>query len=137
MTDVLWGLAGLMDAIGGRAISFAADLSDRLGLLAPAVAGAGAAVVVALVTAICFRGGNRSSRDVLRHGVAGVGPRRLLQIGNHHGEQADDRDGDHSPARPAVGFQIRQPKATALTSQARPSSISRPGLGSRLGSSLA
>jgi hypothetical protein len=35
MTDVLWGLAGLMDAIGGWATALLATLDQRFGLQAP------------------------------------------------------------------------------------------------------
>jgi hypothetical protein len=52
MTDVLWGLAGLMDAIGGWATALLATLDQRFGLLAPVVAGAAAACTVALVSEI-------------------------------------------------------------------------------------
>jgi hypothetical protein len=37
MTDVVWGMAGLMDAIGGWATALLATLDQRFGLLAPIV----------------------------------------------------------------------------------------------------
>jgi hypothetical protein len=52
MTDVVWGMAGLMDAIGGWATALLATLDQRFGLLAPIVAGTAAACTVAVASEI-------------------------------------------------------------------------------------
>jgi hypothetical protein len=109
-----------MDAIGGWATGLRATLGQRFGLLAPIVAGAAAACTVALVMAIYLRGGHRSSHDILRHGVAAIVVLGLLTFVASDVRQAALAYLDLNPSRPAVGFQIRSPKATALASQVRP-----------------
>jgi hypothetical protein len=118
MTDGVSGLAGLTDAVGGWATALLATFEQRFGLLAPMVAGAAAACAVALVMAIYLRGGDPSSHDVLRHGVAAIVVIGLLTLVASDARQALAYLGLNA-SRPAVGFQTR-PKATALASQARP-----------------
>ena len=119
MTDGVSGVAGLTDAVGGWAAAVLATLEQRFGLLAPMVAGAAAACAVALVMAIYFRGEHPSSHDVLRHGVAAIVVIGLLTLVASDARQALAYLGLNA-SRPAVGFQTRPPKATALASQARP-----------------
>ena len=119
MTDAVWSLAGLTDAVGGWATAVVATLDQRLGLLAPMVAGAAAACTVALIMAIYLRGGQHSSQEILRHGVAAIVVIGLLTLVASDARQALAYLGLNA-SRPAVGFQTRPPKATALASQARP-----------------
>jgi hypothetical protein len=119
MTDAVWGLAGLTDTIGGWATALLATMEQRLGLLAPIVAGAAAACTVALVMAIYLRGGHHSPHDILRHGVAAIVVIGLLTLVASDARQAALAYLGLTPSRPAVGLQIQSPKATALASQAR------------------
>jgi hypothetical protein len=114
MTDIFSGLAGLLGALGGWATAFRATLDDRLGLLAPVVAGAAAALGVAAVAAIYFHSRYRSSRDMLRHGVATIVVLGLLTfVASDMRHAALGYLGINS-SNPAVEFEIRPPKATAL-----------------------
>ena len=120
MTDAVWSLAGLTDAVGGWATAVVATLDQRLGLLAPMVAGAAAACTVALIMAIYLRGGQHSSQEILRHGVAAIVVIGLLTLVASDARQAALAYLGLNPSRPAVGLQIQSPKATALASEARP-----------------
>jgi hypothetical protein len=114
MTDILSGLAGLLGALGGWVAAFPATLDDRLGLLAPVVAGAAAALAVAAIMAIYFHSRYRSSRDMLRHGDATVVVLGLLTSVASDMRHAASGYLDINSSNPAVEFEIRPPKATAL-----------------------
>jgi hypothetical protein len=122
MTDVLWGLAGLMDAIGAWAAALPAALDQRFGVMAPVVAGAAAAIVVALVATIHLRGGRRSSGDILRHGVAAA----IVVLGLLALAVSDVRHAalaylGLNLSKPAVEYEmhLHLPKATATAAQTR------------------
>jgi hypothetical protein len=109
MTDAFSVLAGAMSAIGG----WVANLDGQFGVLASAMAGAAAAFAVAIIMAIYFRGGHRSSRDMLRHGAAAIVVVGLLAfVASDARHAALDYLGLNS-SKPAVEFQLRLPKTTA------------------------
>jgi hypothetical protein len=120
MTDILWGLAGLMEAIGAWAVAFPAALDQRFGLLAPVVAGATAAILVAFVAAIYLRGRGRSSGDILRHGVAAA----IVVLGLLALAVSDVRHaalaylGLNLPT-PAVGYEMPLLKSTTMAAETR------------------
>jgi hypothetical protein len=109
MSDVFSVLAGVMSAIDGRA----AQLDDRFGVLASGVAGAVAALAVAVIIAIYYRSGYRSRRGALRHGAAAVVVVGLLAfVAPDMRHAALDYLG-LNPSKPAVEFEIHLPKTTA------------------------
>jgi di/tricarboxylate transporter len=113
MTDVFSSLTGLMGALGDWA-TVPATPDDQSGVLMPVVAGAAAALAVATVTAIYFRSGYRSSRDILRHGVATIVLLGLLAfVAYDMRHTALDYLGIN-PSKPAVEFEIHRSRATAL-----------------------
>jgi hypothetical protein len=113
MTDVFTSLAGLMGTLGGWAMALAAAFNERFGVLAPVVAGAATAVAVAIVMAIYYRTGNRSPRDILRHGVATIVVIGLLAfVASDMRHAAPDYLGIN-PSKPVVESEIRLPKTTA------------------------
>ena len=114
MTDVFSGLTGLLGALGDWEAAFSATLDDRFGALAPVVAGATTALAVAVVVAIYFREGHRSSHDILRHGVAAIVVLGLLAFMASDKRQAALDYLGINPSKPAVEFEMRQPVATAL-----------------------
>jgi hypothetical protein len=114
MTDILSGLAGLMATLDGWATAFPATLDDRFGVLAPVVAGAAAALAVAIVAAIYLRRRYRSSRDILRHGVATLVVLGLLAFVASDMRNAALAYLGLNSSKPAVEFEINLPKATAL-----------------------
>jgi hypothetical protein len=103
-----------MGALGGWAIAFRAALDERFGVLAPIVAGAAAALAVAIAMAIYFRSGYRSSGDILRHGVATIVVLGLLAFVAYDVRHAAFDYLGINPSKPAVEFEIRLPRATAL-----------------------
>jgi hypothetical protein len=85
MADVFSGLIKLIGPLGSWAASLPATLDERFGTLAPIAAGAAAAVVVATVMTIYFRGERRSSfGDILRHGFAAIVVLGLLAFAASH-----------------------------------------------------
>jgi hypothetical protein len=114
MTDVFPDLAGLPDALGGSATAVAAGLDHRFGALAPVVAGAAAALAVAIAMAIYFRGGYRSRREMVRHGAAAIVVLGLLALVASDMRHAALAYLGINPSKPAVGLEIRLPKAAAL-----------------------
>jgi hypothetical protein len=128
MTDVLWGLTALTDAIGGWAGALSAALDQRFGDLAPAVAGAAAAFVVAITLALYRRGGYRASHQILRHGVAAIVVVGLLAFAVSGAGHAALASLGLTASKPGAELQIRPSEATAPASQTTP----RSGLRSRL-----
>jgi hypothetical protein len=106
------GLAETMGALGAWASALPAGLEERLGLLAPVVAGAAAALAVAIAMAVYFRSGYRSSRDILRHSFATIVVIGLLAFAAYDMRHAAFDFLGINPAKPAVEFEIRLPKAT-------------------------
>jgi hypothetical protein len=112
MTDFWSSLNAPVAALGGWMTDFPATLDDQSGLLAPAIGGATAAIAVGLAVAIYLGSGYRSSRDMVRDGVATVMILGTLALVVHDIRQAAaDRLGI-SPAKPAVQLDIQRPTAT-------------------------
>jgi hypothetical protein len=112
MTDVFSNFLSGLTALGSWAGALPASLEDRLGLLAPIVAGAAAALAVALAAAVYLRSGYRSSRDILRHGVATIVVIGLIAFAAYDMRHAAFDFLGINPAKPAVEFEIRLPRAT-------------------------
>jgi hypothetical protein len=107
-------LAGFLGDIGSFAAALPGTFDERLGALAPVVAGAATALAVAIAMAVYFRSGYRSSRDILRHGVATVVVIALLAFAISDIRHAAFSYLGLNPAKPAVEFEIRMPKATVF-----------------------
>ena len=100
----------LMAAAGGS-LFFGDDSPDGvLSLLMSGLAGAAAALAVALVLVIYFRTGYRSTRDMVRHGLAGALVLGLLAFIAYDLRHAALAYLSIKPIKPAVEFEIRVPK---------------------------
>ena len=73
--------------------------------------GVAAALAVAIVLTVYFRSGHRSSRDMLRHGLAAAVVLALLAFVAYDMRHAALAYLGINPAKPAVEFEIRLPKA--------------------------
>lgn len=82
-----------------------------LGMLMSGLAGVAAALAVAIVLTVYFRSGYRSSHDILRHGLAATVVLALLAFVAYDMRHAAQAYLGINPAKPAVEFEIRGPKA--------------------------
>ena len=82
-----------------------------LGMLMSGLSGVAAALAVAIVLTVYFRSGYRSSRDVLRHGLTATVVLALLAFVAYDMRHAALAYLGVNPAKPAVEFEIRLPKA--------------------------
>ena len=82
-----------------------------LGMLMSGLAGVAAALAVAIVLTVYFRSSYRSSRDILRHGLAAAVVLALLAFVAYDMRHAAQAYLGLNPAKPAVEFEIRLPKA--------------------------
>jgi hypothetical protein len=88
-----------------------------LGVIMSALAGVAAALAVAIMLSVYFRGGYRSRGDLVKHGIAASAVLVLLAFVISDMRQAALAYLGINPAKPAVEFEIRLPK-TALTTAA-------------------
>lgn len=88
-----------------------------LGMVLSGLSGVAAALAVAIVLTVYFRSGYRTSRDVLKHGLAAAVVLALLGFVAYDMRHAAQAYLGINPAKPAVEFEIRLPKAalTAIT----------------------
>jgi hypothetical protein len=92
-------------------VFFGDDSADSLlSLLMSGLAGAAAALAVAIVLTVYFRSGYRSTRDIVRHGLAGAVVLGLLAFLAYDLRHAALAYLSIKPAQPAVEFEIRTPK---------------------------
>jgi hypothetical protein len=97
----------------GSLALFADDTPDgTLGLLISGLAGAAAALAVALMLAVYFRTGYRTARDVVRHGLAAAAVLGLLAFVAYDVRHAALDYLGVSPAKPEVEFRAPLPKPT-------------------------
>ena len=115
-SPVLKGAAQVAQVPGSSVASLfkmADDSPDgMLGMLMSGLSGVAAALAVAIVLTVYFRTGYRSSRDVLRHGLAATVVLALLAFVAYDMRHAALAYLGINPAKPAVEFEIRLPKAT-------------------------
>jgi hypothetical protein len=88
-----------------------------LGVMMSALAGVAAALAVAILLSVYFRSGYRSARDVVKHALAAALVLGLLAFVIYDMRHAALAYLGINPAKPAVEFEIRLPKA-ALTAVA-------------------
>ena len=82
-----------------------------LGMLMSGLSGVAAALAVAILLTVYFRTGYRSSRDVLKHGLAATAVLALLTFVAYDMRHAAQAYLGINPAKPAVEFEIRLPKS--------------------------
>ena len=98
--------------IGDFAGLFADDGPDGgLGMVMSALAGVATALAVAIMLSVYFRSGYRSARDVVRHGLAAAVAFALLGFVAYDMRHAALAYLGINPAKPAVEFEIRLPRA--------------------------
>src|SRR5919201_499739 len=97
-----------------RAIGLSDGPDGGLGIVMSALAGI-AAAAVAIVLSVYFRTGHRSSRDLVKHGLAASAVLVLLAFVVSDVRQAALAYLGLNPAKPAVEFEIRLPKGTLTT----------------------
>ncbi len=85
-----------------------------LGMVMSGLAGVAAALAVAIVLTVYFRSGYRSSRDMLKHGLAATAVLALLAFVAWDMRHAAQAYLGINPAKPAVEFEIRLPKAALV-----------------------
>src|SRR5665811_1411097 len=84
-----------------------------LGMLMSGLSGVAAALAVAIVLTVYFRSGDRSARDIVRHGLAAAAVLGLLAFVVYDIRQAALAYLGINPTKPAVEFEIRLPKPAA------------------------
>jgi hypothetical protein len=82
-----------------------------LGLLMSGLAGAAAALAVAIALSVYFHSGHRSTRDVVKHGLTTVLVLSLVAFVAYDMRHAALAYLGINPDKPAVEFEIRMPKA--------------------------
>jgi hypothetical protein len=105
-------VSSFLKTIGNLTGLFADDGPDgALGMLMSGLAGVAAALAVAIFLTVYFRSGYRSFRDVIRHGLAATLVLGLLAFVAYDMRHAALAFLGINPAKPAVEFEIRLPKA--------------------------
>jgi hypothetical protein len=99
-------------AIGDFTGLFASDGPDGgLGMVMSGMAGVATALAVAIMLSVYFRSGDRSARDVVKHGVAAAAVFALLAFVAYDMRHAALAYFGINPTKPAVEFEIRLPGA--------------------------
>jgi hypothetical protein len=122
-SPVLKGAAGVAEPPGDFLTSFLKMVGDNtglflndgpdggLGMLMSALAGVAAALAVAIVLTVYFRTGHRSAGDIIKHGLAATVALGLLAFVAYDMRHAAQAYLGINPAKPAIEFEIRLPKA--------------------------
>ncbi len=112
--------AAEMAELPGSAVASLFKMADDspdgvLGMVMSGLAGVAAALAVAIVLTVYFRSGYRSSRDILRHGLAATVVLALLAFVAWEMRHAAQAYLGINPAKPAIEFEIRLPRAALAT----------------------
>jgi hypothetical protein len=121
-TPILTGAAHLAALPGDSAASLLRMIGEGfglfddgpdggLGMAMSGLAGVAAALAVAIVLTLYFRSGYRTRRDVVKHGLAMLAVLGLVAFVAYDMRQAALAYLGINPAKPAVEFEIRLPKA--------------------------
>lgn len=114
-SPALKGVADVAEMPGGTVASLLKMADDSpdgvLGMVMSGLSGVAAALAVAIVLAVYFRSGYRSGRDILRHGLAATVVLALLGFVAYDMRHAALAYLGINPAKPAVEFEIRLPRA--------------------------
>jgi hypothetical protein len=101
--------------IGAGTGLFDDSVDGGLGLVMSALSGVAAALAVAIVLSIYFSTGYRSPRDLVKHGLAVTLVLALIAFVVYDMRHAALAYLGINPAKPAVEFEIRLPKAALTT----------------------
>jgi hypothetical protein len=104
-------VTSLLRTIGDFTGLFDDGPDGGLGILMSALAGAAAALAVALALSVYFRSGYRTTRDVVKHGLAAIVVLSLVAFVAYDMRHAALAYLGINPEKPAVEFEIRMPKA--------------------------
>src|SRR6202051_2924071 len=105
-------VTSLLRAVADYTGLFADDSSDGvIGMLMAALAGVATSLAVAIVLTVYFRTKYRSARDIVRHGLAAALVLGLFAFVAYDMRHAALAYLGINPAKPAVEFEIRLPKA--------------------------
>src|ERR1700694_6326769 len=105
-------VASLLKMVADSAGYWADDSPDGwLGVLMSGLSGVAAALAVAIMLTVYFRSGHRSISDVVRHGLAAAVVLGLLAFVAYDTRHAALAYLGINPAKPAIEFEIRLPKA--------------------------
>src|SRR5713101_66164 len=105
-------VTSFLKMVGDRTGLFADDSPDGwLGMLMSGLSGVAAALAVAIILTVYFRSRYRSFRDIVRHGLAAVLVLGLFAFVAYDMRHAALAYLGINPAKPAVEFEIRLPKA--------------------------
>jgi hypothetical protein len=100
----------------GSLITLLNDGADgKAGLVTSALAGAAAALAVALLLIVYLRSGYRSTRDLIKHGFAAILALGLLTFVAYDMRHAAFAYLGINPSKPMVEFEIRLPQAALPT----------------------
>ena len=108
-------VTSLPGAIGAGTGLFDDGPDGGLGVAMSALAGVAAALAVAILLTVYFRSGYRSGCDIMKHGIAATLVLGLLAFVISDMRQAALAYLGVNPAKPAVEFEIRLPKAALTT----------------------
>lgn len=97
------------------AVGFSDGPDGGLGIITSALAGIAAALAVAIMLSVYFRSGHRSRSDLVKHGLAASAVLVLLAFVASDMRHAALAYLGINPAKPAVEFEIRLPKAALTT----------------------
>jgi hypothetical protein len=124
-SPILKGVADAADLPGDSVTAFLRMVADSAGLwiddspdgwfgmVMSGLAGAAAALAVAIVLTVYFRTGYRSARDIVRHGLAAALVLGLLAFVAYDMRHAALAYLGINPSKPSVEFEIRLPKTAA------------------------
>jgi integral membrane sensor domain MASE1 len=105
-------VASLLKIVGTGTGLFDDSPDGGLGMIMSALSGVAAALAVAILLSIYFRSGYRSRRDLVKHGLAASAVLVLLAFVISDMRHAALAYLGINPAKPAVEFEIRLPKAS-------------------------
>ena len=104
-------VTSLLKMVGDSTGLFAGDPDGTLGVVMSGLSGIAAALAVAILLTVYFRTGYRSLRDIVRHGLAAALALALVAFVAYDMHHAALAYLGINPAKPAVEFEIRLPKA--------------------------
>ena len=108
-------VSSFLRAFGAGTGLFSDSPDGGLGVIMSALAGVAAALAVAIMLSVYFRSGYRSPRDLVKHGLAASAVLVLLAFVVSDMRHAALAYLGLNPAKPAVEFEIRLPKAALTT----------------------
>jgi len=108
-------VSSFLRAFGAGTGLFSDSSDGGLGVIMSALAGVAAALAVAIMLSVYFRSGTRSRRDLVKHGLAASAAFVLLAFVVSDMRSAALAYLGLNPAKPAVEFEIRLPKAALTT----------------------